>query len=163
VEFSVNTVIKFKHCAVFADLTQSEMVLGATPHAGHHSLLVSYLLNLWRGPGAVREIIVADIRAAIDLGASKRAADLLIVLRLFLSDHPEGRIIKYSRDQGCVEVISLNRRRRQAGAAFPGRTDSDGFVQRPHTARHELNRHRDHFVRARQTLSLPKMRKPDNF
>jgi hypothetical protein len=36
-------------------------------------------------------MIVADIRAALDLGALNRAADLLVVLRLFLSDHPEAR------------------------------------------------------------------------
>jgi len=34
-------------------------------------------------------MIVADIRSAIDLGASKLAADLLIVLRLFLSNRFE--------------------------------------------------------------------------
>jgi hypothetical protein len=37
-------------------------------------------------------MIVGDIRAAIDLGASKYAADLVLVLRLFLSKHPEARI-----------------------------------------------------------------------
>jgi hypothetical protein len=31
--------------------------------------------------------MVADIRAAIDSGESNRAADLLIVLRRFLSEH----------------------------------------------------------------------------
>jgi hypothetical protein len=36
-------------------------------------------------------MIVADICAALDLGALKRAADLLVVLRLFLSDHPDAR------------------------------------------------------------------------
>jgi hypothetical protein len=36
-------------------------------------------------------MIVADIRVALDLGALNRAADLLVVLRVFLSDHPEAR------------------------------------------------------------------------
>ena len=37
-------------------------------------------------------MIVSDIRAAIDLGASKYAADLVLVLRMFLSKHTEARI-----------------------------------------------------------------------
>jgi hypothetical protein len=32
-----------------------------------------------------------DLRIFLDLGASRRAADLLIVLRLFLSDYPDAR------------------------------------------------------------------------
>jgi hypothetical protein len=62
----------------------------------HKSLLLSYVFNLKRGPSAVREMIVADIRLAIDLGASKRAADLLLVLRAFLSEYPEARIVQQS-------------------------------------------------------------------
>ena len=55
-------------------------------------MLSSYLLNLKRGPVAVRKMIVSDIRAAIDLGASEYAADLVLVLRMFLSKHLEARI-----------------------------------------------------------------------
>ena len=40
-----------------------------------------------------REIIVADLRIFLDLGVSQRAADLLIVLRLFLSDYPDARCV----------------------------------------------------------------------
>jgi hypothetical protein len=161
----VDRVIKFKHCAMFADLAQSEMVLGATPHPRHHTLLASYLLNLWRGPEVVREIIVGDIRAALDLGAPKRAADLLIVLRLFLSEYPEGRIMQYSPEQGRVEILSLHRRQKQANSAATVGGEKGAVAQRSHTARHELNRGRDHFSRARQTLCLPpertKLRRPD--
>jgi hypothetical protein len=156
----VDTVIKFKHCTMFADLAQSEMVLGATPHARHHCLLQSYVQNLWRGPETVREIIVGDIRAALDLGASRRAADLLIVLRLFLSDHPEARI---ARDQRCLEILSDYRRKKRAES---GNVTGKGVVgQYPSTARHELNRHRDQFSRVRPTSSLlperSKQRRPD--
>lgn len=113
----------------------------------------------------MREIIVGDIRAALDLGASKRAADLLIVLRLFLSDYPEGRIMQYSAEHGRVEILSLYRLKKQGNSASAIGGEKGAVAQRPHTARHELNRGRDHFSRARQTLCLPpertKLRKPD--
>ncbi len=86
-------MITFEQCAAFAGLAPSEMILGANPSAAHHSLLSSYVLNLGRGPKAVCKMIVADIRASLDLGASNRAAELLIVLRRFLSDHPEARLV----------------------------------------------------------------------
>src|SRR5208283_3219067 len=66
----------------------------------HKTLLVSYVLNLNHGPGAVREMIVADIRAAIDLRAPERAADLLLVLRVFLFEHPEARMTRRPRLSG---------------------------------------------------------------
>ncbi|CAN3992353.1 hypothetical protein MCBRY_003179 [Methylocystis bryophila] len=58
----------------------------------HQALLSSYLLNLWRGPEAVRKLIVADIRLWIELGAPERAADLFLVLRQYLTDFPEAMI-----------------------------------------------------------------------
>ena len=66
--------------------------LGAAPSARHHSPLSSYRLNLWRGPKVVCGLIVSDIRTILDLGASRRAADLLLVLREFLSDYPEASL-----------------------------------------------------------------------
>jgi len=40
----------------------------------------------------VREIIVAGIRVSISLGATRQAADLLIVLREFFSQFPEASL-----------------------------------------------------------------------
>jgi len=85
-------MITFERCAAFAGLAPNEMFLGAAPSARHHSLLSSYRLNLWRGPKVVCGLIVSDIRTFLDLGASKRAADLLLVLREFLSDYPEASL-----------------------------------------------------------------------
>ena len=82
-------MITVEQCAEFAGLASNETVLGATPSAKHRVLLSSYVLNLWRGPKTVRKMIVADIRMWLDLGRSDYAADLLIVLRQFLSDYPE--------------------------------------------------------------------------
>jgi hypothetical protein len=80
-------MITFEECAEFARLDSSELLTDSVLSAKHRSLLSSNLLNLKRGSSAVREMIVSDIRAAIDLGASRYAADLVLVLRMFLSKH----------------------------------------------------------------------------
>ena len=82
-------MITVRQCAAFAGLVSNEMLLGVLPSAKHRSLLSSYLLNLKRGPVAVRDMIVADLRSFLDIGASQRAADLLIVLRLFFAEYPQ--------------------------------------------------------------------------
>ncbi len=87
-------MITLEECAKFAALEANELFTGAVLSRKHQSLLSSYLLNLKRGRCAVRKMIVSDIRAAIDLGASKYAADLVLVLRMFLSKHPEARILQ---------------------------------------------------------------------
>ncbi len=69
-------------------------MLGATACSKHRVLLSGYILNLWRGPQTVRKMIVADIQLWLDLGSHKQAADLLFVLRVFLADYPEARLLK---------------------------------------------------------------------
>jgi hypothetical protein len=87
-------MITSEQCKAFAGLSPNEMVLGAAPSTRHNSLLSSYLLNMKRGPEALRELIVSDIRASLDIGADKLAADLLVVLRRFLSEYPEARLVQ---------------------------------------------------------------------
>jgi hypothetical protein len=89
-------MITLEECAKFAALETNELFTGAVLSTRHRSLLSSYLLNLKRGPSAVRRMIVCDIRAAIDLGASRYAADLVLVLRMFLSKNTEARISQQS-------------------------------------------------------------------
>lgn len=84
-------MIAVAQCTAYAGLASNELFLGVVPSAKHASLLASYLLNMRRGAEVVRDMILADLRACIDLGATRRAADLLVVLRLYLSDYPEGR------------------------------------------------------------------------
>ena len=84
-------MITMEQCKIFSGLLSNEMVVGPAPSPKHRARLTGYLLNLKWGQVTVREMIVADIRVALDLGALNRAADLLVVLRLFLSDHPEAR------------------------------------------------------------------------
>lgn len=92
-------MITFAQCAAFAGLFSNEMILGATPSGRHYSLLASYLLNLGRGPVAVRDMIVSDLRSFLNLGATQRAADLLIVLRIFLSEYPQARCVPCQLDR----------------------------------------------------------------
>ena len=105
-------MIPLAQCAECAGLDSREMFMNSAFSSKYKSLLLSYIFNLKRGPIAVREMIVADIRLAIDLGASKRAADLLLVLRAFLSEHPEARIDQHS---------TPSRRRRQCRFYLAGR------------------------------------------
>ncbi len=84
-------MISLAQCAAFAGLASDEIVLGVTPSSKHCSLLTGYTLNLRRGPVAVREMIVADLRRFRELGAMQRAADLLFVLRVFLTQYPGAR------------------------------------------------------------------------
>jgi hypothetical protein len=91
----------------------------------HRALLASYLLNLWRGPEAVRKLIVADVRLWIELGAPERAADGFLVLRQFLSDFPEARTEVRSRDPRKPVLSHVHdRRRRQQRSASCGRASS---------------------------------------
>lgn len=92
-------------CAALSGLHSNEMLLGVSPTARHDSLHASYRLHDERGWQAVRDMIVADIRASLDLGASKQAADLLIVLRRFLSERVAVVVIRHLR--GPSQVVSF--------------------------------------------------------
>jgi hypothetical protein len=85
-------MITAKQCADYAGLAQSEIILGAVPSFKQQSLLSNYLLNLARGPDAVREMIVSDLRGCIGAGDRRRAADLLVVLSILFSEYPEARM-----------------------------------------------------------------------
>jgi hypothetical protein len=100
-------MITVEQCAEFSGLASNETVLGATPSAKHRALLSSYVLNLWRGPKTVRKMIVAHIRIWLDLGMVKEAADLVVVLRQFLSDYPEAKLEHW----WCEDADKKKRRR----------------------------------------------------
>lgn len=86
-------MISLTQCMVLEDLGSNETILGVAPGAKHHSLLLSYLFNLNRGVAFVRDMIIADFRSSIDIGATQQAADLLVVLRLFFSEYPEAAYV----------------------------------------------------------------------
>ena len=83
--------------------------LGRRSMAKHHSLLLSYLFNLKRGLAFVRDMIIADLRSSIDIGAMQQAADLLVVLRLFFSEYPEAAYVPRGcglLKENCCEIAS---------------------------------------------------------
>jgi len=97
--------ITLAQCAALSGLHSNEMLLGVSPTAMHDSLHASYRLHDERGWPAVRDMIVADIRASLDLGASKQAADLLIVLRRLLSERVTIAVVRQLR--GPSQVVSF--------------------------------------------------------
>jgi hypothetical protein len=92
-------MISVSQCADYAGLDSNELLIGIAPSARHHVLLASYLLNLRRGGVVLRNMIRDDLRAFVELGAQRKAADLLVVLRLLLSHYPEAR--------GCATPVPL--------------------------------------------------------
>lgn len=86
-------MIPMAECSASTELAPDELDLGASPSDKHERTLGSYLLNSHRGAAIVRDIIIADIRGFIDLGHPRVAADLVVVLRLFLAKCPEARRI----------------------------------------------------------------------
>ena len=88
-------MITLRQCAQLADLDLETLIVGVEPEPRHQTLLQSYRLNMHRGHAVVRCMIVNDLLGYIDIGAHRVAADLLIVLRLFLSE--ESRISHASR------------------------------------------------------------------
>jgi hypothetical protein len=70
----------------FVDLAPDSLFLEAIPTARHKSLLAGYLTNWRRGRENVRKMIVDDFWLFQDLGARERAADLLLVWKMYLSE-----------------------------------------------------------------------------
>ena len=84
-------MIALKQCAELIGIAPNEVNICAVPSSRHRSLLESYLFNLKRGEKAVCSMIIGDFWRMRELGAPERAADALLVLRLFLSEHPNGQ------------------------------------------------------------------------
>ncbi|ARN80088.1 hypothetical protein B1812_02210 [Methylocystis bryophila] len=72
-----------------AGLESERLVIGASIRPIHWRMLSSYLANLDKGPAVVCALITADLRTYLDLGATERAASVLIVLRLLLTQFPD--------------------------------------------------------------------------
>jgi hypothetical protein len=81
-------------CEVLARTASDELSLCAVPSAKHSSLLASYLLNLKHGETAVCNMMLADFRRFLELGAQERAADVLHVLWRFVS-------LQQAQDEGA--------------------------------------------------------------
>jgi hypothetical protein len=70
-------MVKVSQDAEFAGLVSGEIGSSEVLSPKHRSLLSSYRLNLRRGQKVVHDMIVPDINASLDLGASKHATDCL--------------------------------------------------------------------------------------
>jgi len=81
-------MVSLEECVRVTGLSKSQLVLGASPSTRHLSLLSSYLIGVDHGVDRVRQRIVSDLHSFVDLGAQERAADALIVLRMFLFQYP---------------------------------------------------------------------------
>jgi hypothetical protein len=106
--------IAIQLCAALCGLDSNEFMTDVRPSAAQASLLARYLLLQKRGWATVQDLIVADIRAALDLGASKRATDLLMVLRTFLLEHPEFAIVSSGTSSPSSVARPMPRQRRPA-------------------------------------------------
>ena len=107
-------------CAALCGLAPHEMIPGAIPSPSHQSLYESYLMLCDRGADFVRDLIVADMRRALDIGATPLAAELLLVLRRFLSFPREPRFRGAPPDAAAIDaaigvVERLAARRRPMG------------------------------------------------
>jgi hypothetical protein len=100
--------IAIEQCDALCGLDSNEFTTDVSPSATRASLHASYLLLQKIGWATVRDLIVADIRAALDLGASKRATDLLMVLRMLLFEHPELAIEQQCRTSVCGAADSCH-------------------------------------------------------
>ncbi len=119
-------MIGLTQCATIAGLTSDEILIGVEEGDKHRRLLFSYLLNLHHGRRTVRNMILADLRGFVDLGAEARAADLLVVLRMFLSDcgdpeipraeGPRGRTTRANRSLLSTRLLAHARHPRSEHA-----------------------------------------------
>ena len=78
-------MISVSRCIALSGLGSDEIVLGVTRARRHDELYENYLRKLGKRCAALRDRIVGDIRASLNVGAMRLAADLFIVLRLALA------------------------------------------------------------------------------
>jgi len=89
-----------ERCAEMAGLRGHELVVGVSPSDKHRHMLARYRRAV--SLEAARRRVVADIRDAVEIGASGRAADLLIVLRWL-----------FGPGASCSETPTIARARRR--------------------------------------------------
>ncbi|HTO79511.1 MAG TPA: hypothetical protein VMJ31_07030 [Methylocystis sp.] len=92
-------MIPLRKCAAMAGLESEKLVIGAPLRPMHWRMLSGYLANLDKGPAVVCGLIIADLRTYLDLGATERAASVLVVLRLLLTRFPY--LAKSAIPQSC--------------------------------------------------------------
>ena len=85
-------MISLEDCIALCGLTEQE-VLAIAEHEHVPEIAAAaigrYLLKEPNGPEKIRDMMRDDIHAALSLGDSDHASELLMVLRHFLATHPE--------------------------------------------------------------------------
>ena len=85
-------MISFEDCVAFCGLSAEEVAAIAehehVPEVAA-AALANYLMKRVHGPEAIRNMIVDDIRAALDERRFEHAAALFAALRHYLSTHAE--------------------------------------------------------------------------
>lgn len=99
-------MIPLRKCAAMAGLESERLVIGASLRPLHWRMLSGYLANLDKGPDVVCALITADLRTYLDLGATERAASVLLVLRLLLTQFPH--LAKSALPPSCRLRTSAN-------------------------------------------------------
>jgi len=126
-------LISVSQCVAFSGLAADELILGVTPSKLHDRLYQSYLRNRSRTGEALPSRIVRDIRKCVALGATKAAADLLIVLRKALS----ARVVPSPSAQAVSRSAEMSRsgaRSKRLGAARSAMTANAISIAPPQEA-----------------------------
>lgn len=111
-------------CAEMAGLRSHELVLGVSPSDKHQRMLARYRRAV--SVDAARGRVVADIRSAVKIGAARRAADLLIVLRWLLAPEASFDASSCAAARPRRRILSARRRRAIDPAAFAQESSKRG-------------------------------------
>lgn len=115
-----------QRCVALAGLAGHEIVLGVSAGAKHERMLARY--RRAASPQAAHARLVAQIRDAVESGAPRRAADLLVVLRRLLAD-----------GKRAAGVPARRRRARRAPAGLSGTAPVEACRQSRGEAGHVLS------------------------
>jgi len=102
-------MVSASRCRKQSGLARREVV--AMLSLKQKQLFASYQLNLQKGEWFVFELMVSDIEGLVDLGAQALATDVLVVLRIFMRDHPQ--FIAYVRRTAAFKGLYGNRSTRR--------------------------------------------------
>jgi len=85
-------MISFEDCIGLCGLTEAEIAaIAEHEHVPEiaAAILGQYLLHQQHGPERIRQMLAEDVRAAMDAGNVKHAAELASALRHLLTTYPE--------------------------------------------------------------------------
>jgi hypothetical protein len=108
VMLSESRMISVPQCTAIAGLAANEVILGVEPSARHERLLRSYLSIDGLADLALCALVVSNLRDFLDLGATRQAADRLIVLRRLLSESAKIRnVVSPVEEAGAVQAAGI--------------------------------------------------------